>query len=241
MKLKILLLAFSTLMMVSISQAKEGEGGSSVGDGGHSVVCKKDGKISSVNFLDIVEIKKLFSGSLRLMCPSNLPGIDYWASNREGRWYNACLNAHIYRFRKVAKNILGSKHPFMKVFDLADDIAIRMEPLVREQLLNSDTHLPQLISLKPRCTIQQVALFDYTGSELKLLIYEPLFKKMSIYHQSALITHEAIHTWFQNPTSTLTTRQAIWYLGGNQSFKVKNHEAFIRLINEKTPQIFVRD
>lgn len=199
------------------------DGGSSAGDGGHSIWCKSESNFAEL--LDLYEARRYYH-----IQPSaasmKLPGVNGWDG-----LFMFDLTAVVLR----AGDALGLSHPFVK---LISDSTVAVRSGLDFDLQAVPITLDPGGSILPipnDCEVLQAGrrFRPFAGASYRFEVNRELLKWMLPVDQEALFVHEIVHEWFSPKLlrSTLAERQTVMYLFAHDDFRRRNRNVFRTLID----------
>lgn len=201
-------------------------GGVVVGDGGYVLKCgAARAVVLDLKEYEFISGEKYQVPQISLMAPRSSPS-DF--------------NEYLQFFINRAVRVLGYAHPFIKTLRHADEVYENVDFRSSWQFRISNKLGPIYTEVPQGCSLQQVGVRYIQDGVERVMLEQDVTWGMDWYNFSVLIVHESLHSWFDPQETSLPVRQAIWYLAGSDEFRTKNAETFVRLINEKQPQVFER-
>jgi hypothetical protein len=190
-------------------------GGSEGTGGGKGVVCRgKNGKIKSVELLDLWEAKTLYK---RKISSSKAP---------VEKQFSAALTRLKYAMSLMGSldgdNVPADEH-FMREVErrAAPFFNCESELVKRRSGIALTPTNDSFEDMRPQdCAVEQIVNYKMGGGSIEILVNQDLFKKMSRTDQAALIMHEALYRRlrdFQEPNS-IRARRAVGYVFAGLSF-----------------------
>jgi hypothetical protein len=236
--LKTLFVLTVMLMFALVCQADpEGGGSTSVGDGGHGVLCDTYPDSHETVYQYTLDLYDFFEA--RNLAKKNGEK-NYWKWPKEEIRTNFdrsdtsnLVCAELKHRKNSLKEILGKGHPLLKVFDEA--CALSSSLYWKDSVPLSNDLGAQTLPLPKYCRLVQIGYHTYVHGIEQVWIDENLSFYLPIRVLAALLYHERLHHYFRAETSTHAVRKTVAYVFANHEYQKQFHEDFLVLLSRVGP------
>lgn len=184
-----------------------GKGGSTVGDGGHGVVCNFSNETTTVELLDVYEARSYLK----------ISAIDTPIMTEHSSIDDMILSLGVRFHQSVGDDVLPDT--FVRALNLSHNLAFEptLGPTQDAGFLPGD--------LPSNCSVEQIGVSLRASAFSAMLVNQSLWTRLSQAERALFLIHESLH---QDGFETVVIRQLMSYIMASDSFQIRN-----RLVAQK--------